>query len=207
MTAVTLAPLMPPMPLAPAGARRRRGRPPRVNVDMIAQAVLDVGFVRLTYACVGERLGVSLATLFRHVRGRDELSRLGLDLAIRRHEWPGLDQPWRPLLAAWAESAWLLWADHPGAAVEVSRGVIPPAAQQLTDEVSAALVRVGFTPTCAARAVDLVFDLATDSRRSAETIDTRRGDPHELFAGKLQVVLAGIEAELAPVHRGLADVS
>lgn len=250
MTVVTLVPLHLPLPTSAALTRRRRGRPPTVNQELIADAVLHVGFVGLTYAAVSERLGVSLATLFRHVRGRDELSRLGLDLAMRRHEWPRLDGPWRPMLEAWAVSAWTLWAAHPGAAVEVSRGVVPPAVVQLSDQVSAALLDAGFTVDNAVRAVDLVFDLVTDSRRGVEALDLEqsstggtvrdaieaqwqradvdddvaiadrrairastgdavRADPMAWFVGKLQVVLAGVEAELAPANavRALAGAS
>lgn len=242
MSVAAVAPLTTPVPVL---VRRRRGRPPTVDRTRIAEAVLDVGFGGLTYAAVGERLRVSLATLFRHVRGRDELSRLGLDLAVRRHAWPGLDGPWRDVLEQWAVATWQLWAQYPGAATEVSRGVVPPAVVQLSDQVSAALLHAGFTPGNAVRAVDLVFDLATDSRRGADAFDEAgsdddgtmrqlveaqwrtaalddlvpfaesvairsamddaiRADPFAWFTGKLQVVLSGIEAELAPEARVLA---
>jgi AcrR family transcriptional regulator len=216
MTAVTFAPphLTPRPPVA-----RRRGRPPRVDREMIAEAVLDVGFDDLTYAAVGSRLRVSLATLFRHVRGRDELSRVGLDLAVRRHVWPDLDGPWRSMLEIWALAAWQLWAQHPGAVVEVSRGVVPPTVAHLTDEVGSALQRAGFTAENAMRAVDLVFDLVTDSRRGVEMLaqglpesslmrgamdDAIRADPLAWFTGKLDVVLAGIAAQLAPEPSALS---
>lgn len=210
MTAVTFAP---PQLTACAAVARRRGRPPRVDRGMIAEAVLAVGFDDLTYAAVGSRLRVSLATLFRHVRGRDELSRVGLDLAMRRHAWPDLDGPWRSMLEAWALAAWQLWAQHPGAVVEVSRGVVPPTVVHLTDQVGLALQRAGFTSEDAMRAVDLVFDLVTDSRRGVEMLaqefaepslmrgamdDAIRADPLAWFTGKLDVVLAGIAAQLAP---------
>lgn len=35
----------------------RRGRPPRITHDQIAQAVIDVGFPNLTFAAVREKLG------------------------------------------------------------------------------------------------------------------------------------------------------
>ena len=42
----------------------RRGRPPRITHDQIAQAVIDVGFPNLTFAAVREKLGVGESTLY-----------------------------------------------------------------------------------------------------------------------------------------------
>lgn len=133
------------------------------------------------------------------------------------------------------------WADHPGAVVEASRGVVPPTLVRLADTLGAALVDRGFTARDAVLTVDLVFDLVTDNRRGIEAYDTStegrpavRGevaefwatstatstegqepdgqvrevraemvraietDPQDWFTGKLRVVLAGVEARLAP---------
>lgn len=152
-------------------SRRGPGRPVAVDADAIARAVLDVGFLELTFAAVAARLGVGQATLYRHARTRDELVRLGLDLALRRGEWPGLDGDWHPLLERWAIASWRIWEQHPGAAAEVARGVIPASIVTIADSVAAALVERGFSPTAAVLAVDLVFDLAADSRRGAEAFD------------------------------------
>ena len=204
MTAVTFATVQ---QCGSEPVARRRGRPPAVTHASIADAVLAVGFSGLTYAAVGERLDVSLATLFRHVRGRDELSRLGLDLALRRHPWPDVVGPWRSMLESWAVSAWTLWEQHPGAVVELSRGVLPPALGQLSGQVRDALVDAGFTPGNAVRAVDLAFGLVTDVRPTPEAADTDDGaGPRERFLGTLRVVLAGVEVELAP-RCALADAS
>jgi len=50
----------------------RRGRPPRITHDQIAQAVIDVGFPNLTFAAVREKLGVGESTLYRYAPDRDE---------------------------------------------------------------------------------------------------------------------------------------
>lgn len=207
-----------------------------MDADAIASAVIEVGFLELTFASVAERLGVGQATLYRHASNRDELIRLGLDRAIRTAEWPGLDGDWRPLLERWAIAAWRLWERHPGAVLELTRGVVPWSIVMLSDRVGTALVERGFTARAAVLAVDLVFDLTADSRRGVEILDApmtaedsrvrevleqqwRRpsaeradsvaaqvheemvlaitADPFEWFHGKLRVVLAGIERELA----------
>ncbi|MEV2277393.1 helix-turn-helix domain-containing protein [Nocardiopsis sp. NPDC049922] len=151
--------------------RRGPGRPPAVDAEAIAEAVLAVGFPDLTFAAVAARLGVGQATLYRHAPDRDELVRLGVDLAMRRTEWPGLDGSWRDLLERWALASWRVWERHPGAVTEVARGVIPPTMVDLADRVGAALTARGFTARDAVLAVDLVFDLAADNRRGVEALD------------------------------------
>lgn len=204
-----------------------------MSADDIAAAVLEVGFVDLTFAAIAERLGVGQATLYRHAASRDELVRLGLDLALRQYPWPDLDGEWRPLLERWAIASWRAWEKHPGAVLEVARGVVPPSVVGLSDAVGAALVARGVTARAAVLAVDLVFDLTADSRRGVETLDAPqvesggaqrsaietqwqkdlpseatdqvraemiraiRMEPFAWFRGKLDVVLAGIEASLS----------
>ena len=63
----------------------RRGRPPRLTRETVARAVLEVGFPQLTFTAVRERLGVGESTLFRYAPDRDELVRLGLGLAMEAH--------------------------------------------------------------------------------------------------------------------------
>ncbi|MBB5138464.1 AcrR family transcriptional regulator [Thermocatellispora tengchongensis] len=146
---------------------------------MIAEAVLAVGFRELTFAAVAKRLGVAQATLYRHAANRDELVRLGVDLALRRTEWPDLEGPWRPLLERWALASWHAWERYPGAVVEVTRGVIPPSMIALSDRVGAALMERGFSARNAVLAVDLVFDLAADNRRGVETFDAEPAAPEQ----------------------------
>ncbi len=165
-------------PERPAG-RRGPGRPPVLTADAIARAVLDLGFPGLTFAAVAERLGVGQATLYRHASNRDELVRLGLDLALREHEWPDLDGPWRPLLERWAIASWRAWEKYPGAVRETGDAALPPSIVELTDRVGRALVARGFIPRSAVLAVDLVFDLVADSKRGAETFDAIAEDEEE----------------------------
>jgi AcrR family transcriptional regulator len=154
------------MPRRPAS-----GRPPAVDGEAIARVVLSVGFSDLTFATVAARLGVGQATLYRHAPNRDELVRLGLDLALRTEEWPDLTGHWRPLLERWSIASWRAWERHPGAVIEAARGIYPPSIVALSDGVAAALVAQGFTASAAVLAVDLVFDLAADSRRGVESYD------------------------------------
>lgn len=142
-----------------------------VDAEAIATAVIAVGFHELTFAAVAEKLGVGQATLYRHASNRDELVRLGLDRVVRTAEWPDLEGEWRPLLERWAVAAWRLWEQHPGAVIELTRGVVPWSIVMLSDRVGTALVERGFTARAAVLAVDLVFDLTADSRRGVEILD------------------------------------
>ncbi|WP_051208493.1 TetR/AcrR family transcriptional regulator [Propionicicella superfundia] len=150
----------------------RRGRPPRLTRDAIARAVLDVGFPRLTFAAVRERLGVGETTLFRHARDRDELVRLALDYAIEHTEWPPLTGPWRDVLESYALTAWHAWEAHPGSATEAARGIVPLGVMRLMDDLCAMLMRQGFTVENAVLTCDAVFDLVNDNRRGVEHLDT-----------------------------------
>ncbi len=149
----------------------RRGRPPRVSRDEIADAVVTVGFSTLTFAAVRENLGVGETTLYRHAPDRDHLVRLGLDLIITNADWPSLDGDWEPVLRSYACAAWNLFADHPGSAGEVSRGVVPFGIMRLLDDLCAVLMRAGFSAENAVLACDVVFDLVTDNRRGVEHFD------------------------------------
>ena len=149
----------------------RRGRPPRLSQDAVAQAVLEVGFPQLTFAAVRERLGVGESTLFRYAPDRDELVRLGLELAMESVEWPAMDGPWRQVLTDYAVCAWRFWEANPGAATEASRGIIVPMMVRFTDDLCAFLVERGFTPRNALLACDLVFDMVADNRRGVEQLD------------------------------------
>lgn len=230
--------------------RRRRGpgRPAAVGGESIAEAVLEIGFRDLTFAAVAEQLGIAQATLYRHAANRDELVRLGLDLALRRTPWPDLEGPWRPLLERWALASWHAWERYPGAVLEATRGVIPPSLIALSDRVGAALMERGFSARNAVLAVDLVFDLMADNRRGVETLDLVKdagdrssartlmeqqwltsptdadepaasahqqiraemvraihAEPIDWIRSKLQVVLCGIERELAPQGSSAED--
>jgi len=215
-----------------------------VDAEAIAAAVIEVGFHDLTFASVADKLGVGQATLYRHASNRDELVRLGLDKALRSAVWPDVEGEWRPLLERWAVAAWRLWEQHPGAVLELTRGVVPWSIVMLSDQVGAALVERGFTARAAVLAVDLVFDLTADSRRGVEILDapmaaqagkvreilekqwrtpsSDRADsvaaqvhhemisaitaePFDWFQGKLRIVLAGIEQELAEDGRQADD--
>lgn len=156
-----------------------------MDAEAIATAVVEVGFRDLTFAAVADKLAVGQATLYRHASNRDELVRLGLDHVVRSAEWPDADGEWHLLLERWAVAAWRVWEQHPGAVLELTRGVVPWSIVMLSDRVGTALVERGFTPRAAVLAVDLVFDLTADSRRGVEILDA----PMVTQGGRVREVL------------------
>ncbi|MBO1902984.1 helix-turn-helix transcriptional regulator [Leucobacter weissii] len=158
-------------PRRTSGDPPRRGRPPSLTPEAIAVAVLEVGFPRLTFAAVRERLGVGETTLYRHAPDRDELVRLGLDHAMAQIDWPSLDGPWRRVMTDYAITAWHAWEAYPGSATEAARGIVPRGMMLLMDDLCAMLMRQGFSATNAVLACDVVFDLVTDNRRGVEHFD------------------------------------
>lgn len=146
----------------------RMGRPPALNREAIAHAVIEVGFTNLTVAAVRDRLGVGQTTLYRYAADRDELVQIGLSHLLEHATWPSRDGAWRDVLSQHALVLWHLWEAHPGAATEAARGVLPLAMMRLTDDLCAILLRHGFTPEGAVLACDVVFDMVTDNRRGLE---------------------------------------
>ncbi len=149
----------------------RMGRPPALTREMIAHAVIEIGFADLTVAAVRERLGVGQTTLYRYVADRDELVRIGIGYLLKHAPWPSRDGAWRDVLSRHAMALWHLWEAHPGSATEVARGVYPLAGVRIADDLCAVLLRQGFTPANAILACDIVFDMVTDNRHALEHYD------------------------------------
>lgn len=154
----------------------RRGRPPRLTRQAVADAVLAIGFPGLTFAAVRAELAVGETTLFRHTPNRDELVRLGLGRMVELTVWPALEGGWREVLTAYAHCLWQACERHPGAASEAARGLIPLSGSKLIDDLCVHLMGEGLSAQDAVLACDLVFDLVIDSRRGAESLDGLLGD-------------------------------
>jgi AcrR family transcriptional regulator len=59
-----------------------RGRPPRVTPERLREAILEIEGEMPTMASLARQLGVSVATLYSHVRGQDELRKLAADVVF-----------------------------------------------------------------------------------------------------------------------------
>ena len=174
----------------------------RLNREIIAAGVVDVGFDGLTITSLAEHLGVVHASLYRHVDSRDELVSLGVDHVVRSVDWDDGATAWRAYLEGQAWALWDLLERHPGLSAEMAvLESAPSALRSRQADVARRLVELGFAPDDAALATDTVYDLPFDVFIRSSVINVARSssDPGRArFAAKLDLVLAGIEVRLAP---------
>ena len=64
------------------------GRPARISREAIAEAANEIGLADLTLRAVADRLGVSIASLYHHVDGKDDLLRLAAEYGAARRQVP-----------------------------------------------------------------------------------------------------------------------
>lgn len=119
------------MPAATATATPARvGRPPRVSVAAIIEAAREIGLERVTLKEVAERLGVALATLYRHVKNRDELVRLAaFEAALERRLPDSAHAHWTELATRYAETLFESFVAEPQMIAELLKGRIGPHAE------------------------------------------------------------------------------
>ena len=133
---------------AVATATPRLGRPPRVNVQAIVQAVIEIGLDGVTLKQVADRLGVAVPTLYRHVRSRDELVRMAafqITLSRALPDNPGAH--WSELAQRYAESLFESFLAEPQLIGELLKGRLGPHAEvDVLEQFLAALAPHGFSP-------------------------------------------------------------
>lgn len=79
------------------------GRPARISREAIAEAAYEIGLSDLTLKAVADRLGVSIASLYHHVDGKDDLLRLAAEYGAARRQVPRDEgQHWAVWLLEWS---------------------------------------------------------------------------------------------------------
>lgn len=182
-------------PLDPETGRRRRGRPPALNVDMIAAAAL-AELEHLSVAAVARRLGVAQGGIYHHVAGRSDLVRLAADEALR--DWPGPDRglPWRDLLHAYAYALWQCLWQHPGLEDAIQALTEPPPRlAAVVSDVVELLMAEGVEQQTARDAVLLVTHLAHDEARWARMSDPQEPNTDRLLR-RVDLVLDGVQLRI-----------
>jgi AcrR family transcriptional regulator len=105
----------------------RVGRPPRVTVAAIIEVAREVGLERVTLKEIADRLGVALATLYRHVKNRDELVRLAAFAAALERRLPDREHAdWSELATRYAETLFESFLAEPQMIAELLKGRIGP---------------------------------------------------------------------------------
>lgn len=105
------------------GASRRtpgRGRPPRITVEQIITAAIEVadtdGMAALSMGRVAERVGVAAMSLYTHVAGKAELIELMVDAVMRERALPcPAERPagWREQVVLYARRTRVTHRRHP----------------------------------------------------------------------------------------------
>jgi len=210
------------------GIGARRGRPRKVDQERIVAAAIELGLDSFTMQTVAEQLGVSPATLYTHVTGRDEVLELvGATLRTRLRSFASGATTWREWLTDFAH----LVREH--LAPSASSVLVDLGSPGMSDRVGIAedglalLIADGFTPTEAGYAVWLVFRTAITAGTPAEpsvtgfvreatpVLGTATADPavpatravhralataghHDSFAFDLDVLLDGLACRRPP---------
>jgi AcrR family transcriptional regulator len=145
-----------------ASPRRKAGRPARISRAMIAEAAHELGLEGLTLKAVADHLGVSVAALYHHVSGKDDLLRIAAEESTRAIPLPvDRGQHWAQWLLEWANYNRAVFTAQPGLLGQYLEGAIQPeSVVHNLDAILAVLVREGFTVPDANAAYELVSSCA-----------------------------------------------
>lgn len=154
------------------------GRPPKIDHDKILDAVLDIGFAHVTVPLVAERLGVTPATVYRHVPHRAAMLADAWDRVVAELTWPALDGGWATVLTNYARTLWLALETHSGVVSALSTGLMPPRTIGMLIDLTIYLHHQGFTMGDANLLVDTIIDLVVDHRLGIERLDGFSTEPN-----------------------------
>lgn len=145
--------------------RRKVGRPPRISRDLIAATAHEIGLGELTLKAVADRLGVSVAGLYHHIEGKDDLMRLAAEHAAEHLRLPeDHGQHWALWLRDWARYNRDAFIAQPALLGQYLEGAI--SAEAIAGNADAALgllLRQGFTIVEAQQAYEVVTSYAVGS--------------------------------------------
>jgi len=150
--------------------------------DRIVRAGLEIadasGVEAVTMRRVGQELGFEAMSLYRHVKGKDDLLDGMLDVVLAEWELPSDDEPWAEAVRTSALSVHAALRRHPWAArLLMTPGHLRPARLGYMDRLLGALRRGGFDPDTTYHVYHLLdghifgFSLWEIAYTSAETTD------------------------------------
>jgi AcrR family transcriptional regulator len=183
---------------------RKVGRPARISRDTIARAAHEIGLSDLTLKAVADRLGVSVAGLYHHIDGKDDLMRLAAEYSATRLELPAdRGQHWALWLFEWATYNRKAFVAQPALLGQYLEGAISAEViADNADRILGLLVRQGFAVGEAIAAYELVSGCAIGSAVIAirEREASRAGRPS---LAEHQRVLAHRDLDELPYLRQL----
>lgn len=153
----------------------KRGRPPRVSVDEVVDAAIELadrdGLAALSMRTLAEQLGIGAMTLYSYVASRDDLVVLMLDQVLGRTELPPLTGDLRARLTQVAEVQLADWRAHPWLldVVGVRPWLGPHAADRYEWQLSA-VEGVGLDDIEMDQTITLVVGFATNVVRAEHAV-------------------------------------
>lgn len=153
----------------------RRGRRPRVSVDDVVDAAIELadrdGLAALSMRTLAEQLGVGAMTLYSYVASRDDLVVLMFDQVLGRTELPPHEGDLRARLTRVAEVQLADWRAHPWLLDVV--GVRPWLGPNVADRYEwqlSAVEGVGLDDVEMDQAITLVVGFATNIARAEHAV-------------------------------------
>jgi AcrR family transcriptional regulator len=131
----------------PTGAIRAKvGRPPRISRQMIAEAANEIGLDGLTLRAVADKLDVTIAALYHHVSGKDDLMRVAAEYSTATLPIPqDTGQHWAVWLHEWAAYNHDVFLAQPALLARYLEGAIPMETIAVNvDRILGVMVRQGF---------------------------------------------------------------
>lgn len=195
-----------------ATGRRRVGRPPRIDRDAIADAVLEIGLEQCSMKSVAAHLGVSVPGLYHHVANRKELLLLAAERSMASLPLPeDRGQHWSEWLREWARYSRSSFVDDPEILTQFLSGALSVERMvDVIDSVIQVLTGQGFEPHEAMEAWDAVGRCALGAAVEAirQHAGAEAGRPlvpevHRLLAERPPEDLPGVRAVFAGYDKDL----
>ncbi len=139
----------------------KRGRPSRINREVIARAALAIGLDKVTIPALAAHLQIDHSSLYHHIKGRDDVLTLAAELAVTELAWQApASADWQQQLIALTDAIWLLYESNPGLAECFHQAEVSPTVgiRSFAQSV-ASLQQQGFSLDDAVVTVDMLVDM------------------------------------------------
>ncbi|HEY1077325.1 MAG TPA: helix-turn-helix domain-containing protein [Fontimonas sp.] len=188
----------------------RVGRPPRVNAQAIIDAAIEIGLDGVTLKQVADKLGVAVATLYRHVSNRDELVRLAAFRVALRRRLPepesGVSVHWAEVAIGYAESLFDSFSREPQLFYELIKGRLGPDVEvDFLEQFIAALAPHGFSAKDSIQLHHAIAMLAIGAAAGAMAVVAACADGKPLQAKMRVAFEQRDESELPHLRAALDD--
>ena len=176
--------------------RRASGPARSLSLDIIAEAVVEIGFSEASITAVAKQLGVVHGALYRYIGDRNGMMAAAVEKATSEFSWPELSGDWKAVLLDESAAWWEFCGKHPGFVGELASVGMSPSMRRRTLEVSLHLHSCGLSALDSIMALDLIMDTIHDifnrSKQRERVIQQILQLPQEEAAGYLDGLPDGI---------------